>query len=160
MADIVLEINQLNVRSNPYNTISAKQLKDYIDICGIVLHETINYGIRNSVFDDSMKLADLTPVHKKDETVNKCNYRHISGLPSQGQIGNFVDKLLSPYLCGYRKGYSVQHALITLLAKCRISLDNNGFDGEILMDISKAFDTVNHNLLPYYPAYKATHLRP
>ena len=72
LADIVLEINQLDVtRSNPRNAISAKQLKDYIDICGIVLHETINYGIQNSVFDDSMKLADLTPVHKKDETVNK-----------------------------------------------------------------------------------------
>ena len=74
-------------------------------MCGIVLHETINYGIRNSVFDDSTKLADLTPVHKKDETVYIRNYRPISGLPSIGQIGNFVDKLLSPYLCGYRKGY-------------------------------------------------------
>ena len=67
--------------------------------------------------------------------MNKRNFR---GLPSgskifeiiiQGQIGNFVIKLLSPYLCGYRKGYSVQHALITLLEKWRISLDNNGFGG-------------------------------
>ena len=101
LADIVLEINQLDVTSsNPRNAISAKQLKDYIDICGIVLHETINYGIINSVFDDSMKLADLTPGHKKDETVSKHNYRPISGLPSasriferfiQGQIGNFMD---------------------------------------------------------------------
>ena len=88
--------------------------------------------------------------------MNKRNYRPISGLPSgskiferiiQGQIGNFVDKLLSPYLCGYRKGYSMQHALITLLEKWRISLDNNGIGGAILMDLSKAFDTVNHNLL-------------
>ena len=103
-----------------------------------------------------MKLADLTPVHKKDETVSKRNYRPISGLPSaskiieriiQGQIGNFVDKLLSPYLCCYRKGSSVQHALITLLEKWQISPHNNGFGGAILMDLSKAFDTVNHNLL-------------
>ena len=65
LADIVLEINNLDVtRTNPVNTISGKHFKDYIDICGIVLHETINYGII-SVFDDSMKLADLTPVHKK-----------------------------------------------------------------------------------------------
>ena len=109
-----MEINNLDVtRSNPVNIISAKHLKDYIDICGIVLHETINYGILNSVFDDSMKLADLTHVHKKDDTVNKRNYRPISGLPSgskiferiiQGKTGNFVDKLLSPYLYGYRKG--------------------------------------------------------
>ena len=103
-----------------------------------------------------MKLADLTPVYKKDETLNKRNNRPIRGLPSglksferiiQGQIGNFVDKLLSPYLRGYRKGYSVQPALITLLEKWRISLANDGFGGAILMDLSKAFDTVNHNLL-------------
>ena len=58
-----------------------------------------------------------------------------------------MDKLLSPYLCGYRNEYSVQHALITLLEKWCISLDNNGFGGAILMDLSKAFDTVTHNLL-------------
>ena len=80
LADIVLEINNLDVtRTNPVNTISAKHLKDYIDI--IVLHETINYGIINSVFDDSMKLADLTPVHKKDDIMNKCNYRPIVAYP-------------------------------------------------------------------------------
>ena len=157
LADIVLEINNLDVtRTNPVNTISAKHLKDYVDICGIVLHETINYGIINSVFDDSMKLADLTPVHKKDDIMNKCNYRPISGLPSgskiferiiQGQIGDFVEKFLSPYLCGYRKGYSVQHALIASLEQWCISLDRNGFGGAVLMDLSKTFDTLNHDLL-------------
>ena len=54
---------------------------------------------------------------------------------------------LCPYLCRYGKGYSVQHALITLLDKWRIYLDNNGLGGAILMDLSKAFDAVNHNLL-------------
>ena len=58
-----------------------------------------------------------------------------------------MDKLLSQYLCGYRKGYSVQHALITLLEQWRISLDNNGFGGAIRMDLSKAFDTLNHDLV-------------
>ena len=65
LADIVLEIYKLDVtRSIPVNTISANHLKDYIDICGIVLYETINYGMLNSVFDDSMKLADFTSIEK------------------------------------------------------------------------------------------------
>ena len=65
LADIVLEIKQLDVtRSIPRNALRAKQLKDYIDICGILVHETINYGIRNYVFDDSMKLVDLAPVSR------------------------------------------------------------------------------------------------
>ena len=157
LVHIQREINNLDVkRSNPSKTITAKNLKDYIDICGTVLHDTINYGINNAYFDDAMKLADLTPVHKTETTTDKSNYRPISGLPSgskiferiiQCQIRNYVDQFLSPYLCGYRKGYSVQHALITLLENWRISLDKNGFGGAILMDLSKAFDTLNHDLL-------------
>ncbi len=58
-----------------------------------------------------------------------------------------MDKLLSPYLCGYIKGYSVQHTLITLLGKWRISLDDNGFGGAIFVDLSKAFVTLNNDLL-------------
>ena len=99
-----------------------------------------------------MKLADITPVHKKDNVTIKSNYRPISGLPAgskiferiiQRQIALYMETFLSPYLCGYRKGYSVQHAL----EKVRLSLDNKGYGGAILMDLSKAFDTLNHDLL-------------
>ena len=58
-----------------------------------------------------------------------------------------METFLSPYLCGYRKGYSVQHALIALLEKLRLSLDSKGYGEAILMDLSKAFDTLNHDLL-------------
>ena len=58
-----------------------------------------------------------------------------------------METFLSKYLCGYRKGYSVQHALIALLETLKISLDNKGFWGAILMDLSKAFDTLNRDLL-------------
>ena len=37
-------------------------------------------------------------------------------------------------ICGYRKGYNVQHALIALIGKWHVSLDNKGFGGGILMD--------------------------
>ena len=58
-----------------------------------------------------------------------------------------METFLSPYLCGYRKVYSVQHALIARLEKLRLSLDNKGYGGSILMDLSKTFDTLNHDLL-------------
>ena len=41
----------------------------------------------------------------------------------QKQIGAFMDIYLSPYLCGYRKGFNAQHALLSLIGKWRISLD-------------------------------------
>ena len=54
---------------------------------------------------------------------------------------------MSPSLCGYRKGYSTQTALISLLEKWKYTLDNKNFAGAVLMDLSKAFDTINHQLL-------------
>ena len=65
----------------------------------------------------------------------------------QKQINDFIISFLSPYLCGYRKGFNTQHALLTLVENWRKSLDNKGFGGAILMDLSKAFDALNHDLL-------------
>ena len=56
--------------------------------------------------------------------------------------------ILSKTLCGYRKGYTTQHAIISIIVeKFRKSLDNKGFAAAILMDLSKAFDCMNHELL-------------
>ena len=65
----------------------------------------------------------------------------------QKQINDFIISFLSPYLCGYRKGFNTQHALLTLVENWRKSLDNKGVGGAILMDLSKTFDTLNHDLL-------------
>ena len=43
--------------------------------------------------------------------------------------------------------FSTQHALITLIESCRQSLDSRGYSGAVLMDLSKAFDIINHELL-------------
>ena len=54
---------------------------------------------------------------------------------------------MSHYLCGFRKGFSTQHALLALIENWKTSLDKKGYTGSILMDLSKAFDTLNHDLL-------------
>ena len=63
------------------------------------------------------------------------------------QITIHIEKYLSPFLCGYRKGFNTQHALMALIEKWKQSLDEKGYAGGILMDLSKAFDTINHQLL-------------
>ena len=72
-------------------------------------------------FPNELKLADITPPSEKGDVTNVENYRPISVLPAvskiyerimQKQISSFIEKHLSPYLCGYRKGYNAQHALI------------------------------------------------
>ena len=63
------------------------------------------------------------------------------------QISGYIDKFLSPYLCGFRKGYNTQHSLIVMLEKWRKALDNRKIAGALLTDLSKAFDCLNHDLM-------------
>ena len=63
------------------------------------------------------------------------------------QISLHVEEYLSPYLCGYRKGFSTQQALLSVLERWKNVLDKKGYGAAVLRDLSKAFDTLNHNLL-------------
>ena len=54
---------------------------------------------------------------------------------------------LSIHLCGYGKGFSTQTAFPSLIEKWKAVLDRKGFSAAILTDLSKAFDTINHELL-------------
>ena len=63
------------------------------------------------------------------------------------QFVTYIEQHLSQYLFGYRKGYATQYALLSLLEKWNQCRDKNGFSAAILMDLSKAFDTINHDLL-------------
>ena len=59
----------------------------------------------------------------------------------------FKNKYLSQNLCGYRKSFSTQTALTMLPEKWKKILGDIGYAGAVLMDLSKAFDTINHELL-------------
>ena len=133
IGDIEKEINNINPKkTTTSNSIPPKILKKSSKISASVLHKLFNDSIEKSDFPQNLKLADITPVYKKN---------------MQKQINDFIISFLSPYLCGYRKGFNTQHALLTLVENWKKSLDNKGFGGEILMDLSNTFDTLNHDLL-------------
>ena len=121
LEDIEKEIASLDdKKSTSFNSIPPKLLKENSDICCKPLRAIINAGISNSCFDAGLKFADLTPVHKAGETISKKNYRNISLLPVvskifefflQSQVSPYMEEFLSPFLCGYRKGYSPQYRL-------------------------------------------------
>ena len=50
-------------------------------------------------------------------------------------------------MCGYRKGISTKRTLLSLIEKWKKVLDNKGYVAAILMDLSKGFNTINHDLL-------------
>ena len=59
------------------------------------------------------------------------------------QSSSSSDKLL----CAFRKGYNTQHALLRFLETCKMTLDRKGYAGALLMDLSNAFDCIDHELL-------------
>ena len=65
----------------------------------------------------------------------------------QSQLNEHTNQYLSPFLCGYRTGFISQTALPSLIERWQITLDNKAHAGAVLMDLSKAFDTINYELL-------------
>ena len=65
----------------------------------------------------------------------------------QNDISKYINNYLSPYLCGFRKGYSTETCLMAMLECWKKALDKNKIAGAILTDLSKAFDCINHELL-------------
>ena len=65
----------------------------------------------------------------------------------QKQVNGFISNCLSPYLCGYSKVYNTPQVLLALIEKWKKNYDDKGYGDAVLMDQSKTFDTLNHNLL-------------
>ena len=86
------------------------------------------YGIRKFYgnFPQNLKLTDITPVYKKKDPTLVENYRSVSVLPTvskaferiiQKQVSTHIERSLSPYFCGSRKGFSTQFVLISFIEK-------------------------------------------
>ena len=58
-----------------------------------------------------------------------------------------MENFLNQLLCGFRKAHSTQHALFRLIQSWQKELDESGFVGTILMDLSKAYDCLPHDLM-------------
>ncbi len=100
----------------------------------------------------------MIPIHKKDETSDPNNYRPISLLSTLNKIMEklmykrlitFLNKynILYKYQFGFRENYSTTLALIEILDNILEEIENGKFVAGIYLDLSKAFDTVDHNIL-------------
>ena len=158
IAEMLVEINDLDdKKSATFGNIPVKRLKEVSDIVAESLVQIWNKEIiQNKKFAVELKLADIIPLHKKLETISKENYRPVSLLPVVSkiferlmlkQIKPFMERFLSKWLCGYRKGYNAQYALTAMIERLKKCLDKRGIYGAVLMDLSKAFETINHELL-------------
>ena len=126
MSDIEQKLSNLNVKKSTFKNIPAKLLKISRNSCSEASKALFNMTVLTGNFPNELKLVDVTPVFKKEDPLKSKNYRPLSVLPviskiferiMHKQMRLHVDNFLSPYFCGYRKGFSTQQALLSLIKK-------------------------------------------
>ena len=114
------------------NDIPPKVLIETNEIVSIYLTKICNDSKTDQIFPTILKKADVLPIYKKEEKTIKENYRPVSLLPTVSkllerdmyyQIHGYIDKYLSPYLFGFRKGHSTELCLSIMLEQWKKALD-------------------------------------
>ena len=155
----ILEIIQsLPNKSIGPASIPLKLLKVVADIIVVPLCRIINLSFSTGVFPEILKVAKVIPLHKGDSTDELNNFRPISLLSIFDKIMEklmhkrlymFLEehKILYEKQFGFQKKSSTAHSLIEITEKIRESIDNGKYGCGIFIDLKKAFDTVNHEIL-------------
>ena len=139
-----------------YDGIQAKILKLSGPSIAAHLSSIFNECISNCCFPTDMKLSEISPIFKKNDSLSKENYRSVNILTViskvferiiSDQLMKYFTLILSDRLSAYRKGYSCQHVILNLTEFWRSALDENKYVGTISTDLSKAFDRMPHGLL-------------
>ena len=143
-------------KSSSSKAIPATILKQSVHIYLPFLTNYINHSFVANKFPDELKQSEVIPLCKKLDPLKKENYRPVSFLPHVSkvferiiykQIMSYVTNLLSDYITGFRKSHATQHCLVKMLENWKSALDKSEFVCALFMDLSKAFDTINHDLL-------------
>ena len=152
-------INSLDVSKSPGPCpVPIKLLKMASLEVSIPFSIICNVSFYEGVFPEQNKVAMVIPSHKNGATDDVNNYRPISLLSvfskimeklMASRLTNFLElqEIIYPNQFGFRAGYSTSHSLISITENIRKSLDNGKFGCGVFIDLKKAFDTVNHDIL-------------
>ena len=157
--EIVKLIESLpNKTSRGYDEISNVLLKKLSPAISIPLEIIFNKPLEEGSFPEDMKQADVIPLFKGKESYIVNNYRPISLLVT---ISKILEKVVYTrtynFLCttnqlyqsqyGFRKGHSCENAICELVGIIAKNREEKKHTVGIFIDLSKAFDTLNHNML-------------
>ncbi len=133
-------------------------LRDSANLIAKPLTAIINFSLKNGYVPSEWKSARVIPLLKKGKAENLDNYRPASILPAASkileravhtQLYNFLtrEQLLNPYQCSFRKGHSTELAVLSFTDSIHHNMDQGLLTGVVFVDLSKAFDTIDHELL-------------
>ena len=121
-------------------------LKCVSGVCYEEITRHINKSFEINTFPSNLKRSDVTPTYKAGESTCKKHCQPISILSTlskmferlmYSQMLPFIRPKLSNLLCGFREGYSTQHALLRSVETCKKCKDSDGVIGMFLTDLSK-----------------------
>ncbi|XP_065682360.1 uncharacterized protein LOC136095558 [Hydra vulgaris] len=131
-------------KSCGYDGISSNVAIYIMDSISKPLFYLISFSFENSIFPNKLKLAKINPILKKGDCINVSNYRPISLLPV---LSSTLNNLLYKNQFGFQSRCSTEHAIIKLADKIFKSFDSDELVLGVFVDLSKAFDTVDHSIL-------------
>lgn len=141
-----------------WDEISPKILKYCKDEIAKPLEYLINLSIQKGIFPDCLKINIVRPVYKKGDKHDINNYRPITLTSEIGKIYervllvrllDFLNKenVLNKFQHGFRRGFSTKTAVIEFIHQVVSLVEQNKKVGTLFFDLSKAFDSVKHELL-------------
>lgn len=146
-------------KSTGPDQIPAALLKTHADVLSHTLSGLLTESLIDGVVPSAYKIASIKPIFKKGDRHNAANYRPISLLPIVSKVlEHIVHEQLTAHLTrigsilpdqqfAYRRLHSCEDALCLCISHWQKSLDQGSITGVLLVDMSKAFDTVNHSVL-------------
>lgn len=156
ITDIINDLK--NCKSYGWDNITTEIIKKNCTILAPVILNLINKSLRTGIFPNHLKRAKLSPIFKSKDKLDMKNYRPISVLPIISKIFEKVfyrklydhfqqNQLLTQSQFGFRTGAGTEHALLKFVDDVLEYFDENKFTVATFMDLSKAFDCVNHDML-------------
>ena len=136
-----------------YDNVSMDLVKDCASLTCRPLTHIINLSIVSGIVPDQLKIARVMPLFKSGDkstfTTIDLFFSKILERVIYNRVMNYLNKhkILSDHQFGFRKHHSTEYALTLLYDKISAAIDNNEFTVGIFIDLSKAFDTVNHQIL-------------